>query len=87
MTTKRTVEVFVAGCPACDQAVELVNRIACDSCEVQVLDMHKGDVAKRAQALGVRAVPAIAVNGKLASCCLGQGLNEASLREAGIGNQ
>ncbi len=85
MTNKRTIEVFVAGCPVCDQAIELVNRIACDSCEVQVLDMHKPEVAERAHGLGVKAVPAVAVDGKLAGCCDDAGINEEQLREAGIG--
>ncbi len=85
MTNKRTIEVFVAGCPVCDQAVELVNRIACDSCEVRVLDMHNPEVAEKAKALGVRAVPAVAVDGKLAACCDSGGPDEASLRAAGIG--
>ena len=85
MTDKRIIEVFVAGCPACDQAVELVNRIACDSCDVQVLDMHDSEVAEKAKALGVRAVPAVAVDGKLAACCESGGPDEASLRAAGIG--
>ncbi len=87
MTDKRIIEVFVAGCPACDQAVELVNRIACDSCEVRVLDMHEPEVAERARTLGVRRVPTIMVDGKLASCCVGEVPNEASLRKAGIGRQ
>ncbi len=85
MNAKRKVEIFTAGCPACDEAVELVRRIACSSCEVEVLDMHKAEVAERAKALGVQSVPAIAVDGKLAGCCVGRGVNEATLQAAGIG--
>ena len=69
MAEKRKVEVFSAGCPACEETIELVNRIACPSCEVQVLDMRQSDVAKRAKELGVTSVPAVAVDGKLAGCC------------------
>jgi hypothetical protein len=29
MVRKRTVEVFVAGCPLCDDAVKLVRETAC----------------------------------------------------------
>ncbi|MCH7471410.1 hypothetical protein IIA79_00460 [bacterium] len=32
--SKLTNEVFSAGCPACDEAVELVNSLACPSCKV-----------------------------------------------------
>jgi MerR family copper efflux transcriptional regulator len=34
--TKRTLEMFSAGCPACEETVTLLNRIACPSCEVTV---------------------------------------------------
>ena len=42
MRAKRTIEVFSAGCPACEETVELVNRAACPSCEVSVLDCRQG---------------------------------------------
>lgn len=84
MTTKRKVEVFSAGCGLCDETVSLVERIACDACEVVVLDMREDAVAARARELGVRTVPAVAVNGTLAACC-GGGPNESELRAAGIG--
>ena len=85
MTTKRKVEVFSAGCPACQTAIDLVNRLACPSCEVSVLDMNDISVAKRARDLGVRSVPAVAINGQLASCCANGGIDEQALRAAGIG--
>jgi glutaredoxin 3 len=85
MATKRKIEVFSAGCPACDEIVHLVNRIACPSCEVTVLDMHEPAVAGRAKRLGIRSVPAVAINGKLADCCAGRGPQEAALRAAGVG--
>src|SRR5262245_4132950 len=34
ITTKRKVEVFSAGCPACVETIELVKRVACPSCEI-----------------------------------------------------
>lgn len=85
MNAKRQVEVFSAGCPACQSAIDLVNRLACPSCEVTVLDMNDIDVAKRARDLGVRSVPAVAINGQLASCCAGAGVEEQALRTAGLG--
>ena len=85
MTAKRRVEVFSAGCPACDEVVSIVQGLACPSCEVEVLDMHDIEVAKRAKALGARSVPAVAINGQLAGCCVGRGVNEASLHAAGLG--
>jgi len=85
MAPKRRVEVFTAGCPACDENVSLVNRLACSSCEVSVLDMHDAGVAGRARELGVRAVPAVAIDGTLAGCCRGRGPDESVLRAAGLG--
>lgn len=85
MNTKRKVEVFSAGCPACQSAVDLVNRLACPSCEVTVLDMNDINVAKRARDLGVRSVPAVAINGQLAACCTSAGVEEQALRTAGLG--
>ncbi len=50
-----------------------------------ILDMHDPDVARRAAELGIRSVPAVVVDGKLAQCCAGGGVDEASLRAAGVG--
>ena len=83
--TTRTIEVFSAGCPLCRDTVELVNRLACPSCEVKVVDMQDIQGATRARELGVGSVPAVAINGKLASCYAGRGPDEAVLRGAGLG--
>lgn len=85
MSARRKIEVFSAGCPACDDVIDLVNGVACPSCEVTVLDMHDPKVAARAKSLGVRSVPAVAIDGALAGCCAGRGPDEAALRAAGIG--
>lgn len=71
--SKRTVEVFSAGCPACEDTIQLVNDIACPSCEVSILDMKDPAVIKRAKDLGITRVPAVVVSGKLAECCVGAG--------------
>jgi len=63
----------------------MVKREACPSCDVTVLDMHDSEVAKRAKALGVRSVPAVAIDGKLAECCTGRGIDVAVLRATGLG--
>ncbi len=87
MTTKRRVEVFSAGCPVCDETTALVKRIACPSCDVTVLDMNDAKVTAQAKSLGVRVVPAVAVDGKLADCCAGRGADETTLRAAGVGRK
>lgn len=85
MNRKRTIEVFSAGCPACEETVALVNRISCPSCELVVLDMKDTAAAARAKRLGIRSVPAVVIDGKLADCCAGRGPDEATLRAAGLG--
>ena len=85
MSSKRKVEVFSAGCPACQETVDLVNQVACSSCEVTVPDMNEATVATRAKGLGIRSVPAVVIDGKLADCCAGRGPDEATLRAAGLG--
>ncbi|MEX1028084.1 MAG: thioredoxin family protein [Candidatus Paceibacterota bacterium] len=85
MTAKRQIEVFSAGCPACQDAISMVQDIACPSCEVTVLDMNDADVASRAKSLGIGSVPAVLIDGKLADCCTGRGPDEATFRAAGLG--
>ncbi len=85
MSEQRKVEVFSAGCRACDSVVEMVRRIACESCDVSVLDMQDDAVAARAEGLGIRSVPAVVVDDELAECCRRGGVTEEGLRAAGIG--
>ncbi len=85
MSTKRKIEIFSAGCGLCDETLAMVRRIACASCEIDVLDMKDPAVAARAASYGVHTVPAVALDGRLAACCTGRGPDEAALRAAGIG--
>ena len=85
MTSQRHVEIFSAGCSICQEAIDLVNRIACPSCDVVVLDMTDAAIAQRAQTLGIQSVPAIVIDGVLAECCTGRGVDEEALRRAGVG--
>jgi glutaredoxin 3 len=81
-TARRTIEIYSAGCATCKEAIEMVKRIAGSDHEVRVHDMQHGDVSVRAKQLGIRSVPAVVVNGKLASCCAGRGPDEHVIREA-----
>ena len=84
MATKRKIEIFSAGCPTCQEAVKMVQNLACSDCEVNILDMNDPAIASRAKGLGVRSVPAVAIDGKLADCCAGRGPDAATLKAAGI---
>ena len=85
MSAKRVIEIFSAGCPACEETIRMVNQIACPSCDVEVLDMHQQDVAAKAKEYGIKSVPAVVIDGKLADCCAGRGVDEAAIRAAGVG--
>ncbi len=85
MATKRQIEIFSAGCPVCQETIDLVNEIACPSCEISILDMQDQAVAERARTLGIKSVPAIAIDGQLADCCAGRGVDKDTLRRSGIG--
>ena len=87
---RRTVEVFTAGCPLCDEAVQLVKSVAYPSCEVKIYDLREGCATNEcrdlAQRYGVKTVPAVVVDGNLADCCRAGGVNEATLRALGVGS-
>ena len=76
-----TIEVFAAGCSACQEVIDLVNRIATPGSAITVLDMHDAAIAQRAKSLGIKSVPSVVIDGKLASCCAARGVDEASLRQ------
>ena len=80
MGTKKKIEIFSAGCSTCKETIELVKRLAGSSHELVVHDMHKSETATKAKNYGVRSVPAVVIDGKLASCCAGRGPEEHVLR-------
>jgi hypothetical protein len=92
---KRQIEVFTAGCPVCEPAVQLVKELACPDCEVTIHDLRqsgaafRGDAsaAERAAQYGIKTVPAVVVNANLLSCCQHSGPNREELSRAGIGQR
>ena len=85
MAEKRKIEIFSAGCSVCDETIQMVNAIACPSCEIEVLDMRQEDAAEKAKGYGIRSVPAVVINGKLSDCCTGRGADEEILKANGVG--
>jgi len=87
---KRLVEVFSSGCYVCDGVVQQVKDLACSNCEVIVYDLNKkcdtNACETKAQAYGVKSVPAVAVNGKLVDCCNNNGVSIDALKKTGIGH-
>ena len=86
--TKRLVEVFIAGCPLCDETVKLVRELACSNCELKIYDLHQENEAEKEKRTQYRIhrVPAVVVDGKLAECCSSQQpVSRELLVAAGIG--
>jgi predicted DsbA family dithiol-disulfide isomerase len=81
-TPKHTIEIYSAGCATCRETVDLVKKVAGAGADVQVHDLQQRETAARAKELGIRSLPAVVVDGKLASCCAGRGPDEHVLREA-----
>jgi glutaredoxin len=79
---KHKIEIFSAGCKTCTDTIETVKKLAGSEHEVVVHDMHQQEIASRAARHGVRSVPAVVINGKLAGCCAGRGVEENVLSEA-----
>lgn len=82
MAAKKNIEVFSAGCSTCKETIERVKRLAGSSHEVVIHDMQKAEAASKAKEYGVRSVPAVVIDGKLAGCCVGRGPDEHLLRSA-----
>lgn len=76
-----TIEIFSAGCPTCQEALEVVRRAAGPQ-HVEVLDMNHPPVEAKAKEYGVHRVPAVAIDRKLAECCTQGSVQEDVIRTA-----
>jgi len=47
--------------------------------------MNEQETVERSKQLGVQPVPAVAIDGKLAGCCAGRGINAEALQDTGLG--
>jgi hypothetical protein len=82
---RRKIEVFTAGCPCCIEAVELVEFLAGTEHDVEISDMHDPAVAEIASGYGIRRLPAVVVDGRLADRHAGRDLDETTLTQAIFG--
>ena len=63
---RHKVEVFSAGCVLCQKVIDVVKREV-GSSQVIVHNMMDARAIARAEVLGIRSVPAVVIDGKLAS--------------------
>ena len=66
MDSKRKVEVFSAGCALCQEVIDVVKREV-GSSQVIVHNMKDARALAQAEELGIRSVPAVVIDGRLAS--------------------
>ncbi len=89
MVLKRKVEVFTAGCSVCEDTVKMVKDLACESCELTVYNLNEpcnsGDCLEKVKEYGIKRLPTVVVDGKIADCCVTSGPTRESLKAAGIG--
>lgn len=66
-TNKRTIEVFMAGCPVCLETLGLVQQTVA-GCGCEVIERHcEGETCcAPAKNYGIKALPSIVVDGKIA---------------------
>ena len=86
---KRNVEVFTSGCYLCEETVNLVNELACPSCEVSIFNLadpcELKDCIDKAEEYGVTSVPTVVIGGKIAECCQRGKPEREALIKAGLG--
>ncbi len=89
MVSKRKVEVFTAGCLVCEDTVKMVKDMACESCEVVVYNLNEAcnseECLEKVTKFGIKRLPAVVVDGKIADCCLSSGPTKEGLKAAGVG--
>ncbi|PZR79486.1 MAG: thioredoxin family protein [Chthoniobacterales bacterium] len=66
MSTKRKIEVFTAGCPLCNETLELVKNAVTD-CGCVVIERRCSDDEQcdEAKQYGVKAMPTVVVDGRV----------------------
>ncbi len=79
MKEKQLLEIFSAGCVICQEAIKVITKKYGQTYEIKILDMHNADVAAHAKGLGITTVPSVVIDGKIADCCAGRGIDLAAL--------
>ncbi|MBT5299584.1 MAG: hypothetical protein HN578_11540 [Rhodospirillales bacterium] len=85
MADSRQIDIYSAGCAVCENAVNMVKEMVCPSCQITIKDMSDDAIANEAKRLGIKSVPAIVIDGRLADCCNAGGPDPQALRAAGVG--
>ncbi len=86
---KRKIEIFTAGCPVCNPAVQLVKETSCENCEIEVYNLVKQAEDKaciaKVEKYNIKRLPSVVVNGELLACCRSNEITKKDLIAAGVG--
>lgn len=64
---KHFIEVFTSGCPLCRETMKIVQEAKCPECTLTEYNiLQKKEHLEKARKYGVKAVPSVVVDGKLA---------------------
>lgn len=80
----RRVEIFSAGCKTCQRTIEQLREQIDSRHEIVVHDMTDEAASDKADAFGIRTVPAVVVDGFLLACCKNKGPTLRELHAAGL---
>lgn len=62
----KRIEVFTADCPLCKDTLEIIKKEACRECEIIERKCTGGECCQPAKDYGIKAVPTVVVDGKIA---------------------
>jgi len=62
----KKIEVFTADCPLCRDTLELIKKEACRECEIIERRCSGNECCEPAKIYGIKAVPSVVVDGKIA---------------------
>lgn len=83
---KRKIEIFTAGCPVCEDQVQIIKEAACPSCEIEVLNVKEDVYAlEKSRSYNIRSLPGVVIDGVLAACCNNKGIDVNVLKSLGLG--
>ena len=87
MSPKRKIEVFTAGCTICDEALSQIKAAACPDCYIIVYDLREDcetmECRDKPHEHGIKAVPDVVIDAKLADSGDGRGVELYALKKAG----
>ena len=57
------IEVFITGCPLCQEAIEVIEKAMCPECRLVVYNVYENpQYVEKAREYSIRALPAIVID-------------------------